>query len=366
MGNFGTCCYENKPYSKDTVLILEEYYDDLFRPKIYKVYRLNSFHNYGYRRQILLEQEFIEMQNKNITKKISVIDFFRTNSKILSKIEKALLKFTYLNMDIYLKSFQDPNNLFFNVAMFVLSNTKNNLDKKQEILLDIINSSFFECKKNEQKIDLDKFKKLIKNLIYISLTIFLNIILLQVFETKDNIIKLLEETTNFKLADKYNKYSIAEYKTYSYDQLWQFETDQNFLQLMRELSTGAIESEDSNTQIKIIVDLRRMRKFHSDLFLVTFNNIISYFIDNMIYNNDSNVTYNALVLITEIFSQYGQEEVGEWITDLLQAVLQQSSSSNEEIRKQCSLALYNTGNNMYYEDTLTTLIKSLIEQDDIE
>jgi hypothetical protein len=149
-----------------------------------------------------------------------------------------------------------------------------------------------------------------------------------------------------------------------YDKLNPFAQDQNFLKLIRDISTGVIEIFEPVSQISLITDLRRLRKFHKDLFITVFDNITSQFIDNMVYNNFSQVTFHSIVLITEIFGEYDEQIKSYWIKDLLQATLQHTTHKDIHVKDQCQFALHNLSSNMLFEETLYTLFISLDDSDD--
>jgi hypothetical protein len=144
----------------------------------------------------------------------------------------------------------------------------------------------------------------------------------------------------------------------NFQNLENFSQNQNYLKLMRDISTGIIENENFQTQLKYINELRRVRKFHQDLFSVTFNNILNDFIDNSMGSNDPELVYNSLILVTEIFSFYEFYDINNWIPDLLTKVIELSAQEkNQLILNQSFIALYFLANNMFYEETLLTLLR---------
>jgi hypothetical protein len=202
----GNCyhCREREGENETTVVLYDEVY--YLRENIYKVFRINPMHNYGTRRQIQLERDYEVSKKQRNPAGVKLIDqlssFFTgvggTCSKIFDNIEQNIITYTIRKLEEHLSLFKTCDNLFINVFMFVLSNTKNNIDRKQEIVNEIINDSFFN-NDTEKQVDVKKIKYFIKSIIKISLSIFLNFIILQVFVKKENIPKMLEDE-----ADKTN------------------------------------------------------------------------------------------------------------------------------------------------------------------
>jgi hypothetical protein len=144
----------------------------------------------------------------------------------------------------------------------------------------------------------------------------------------------------------------------NFDNLQAFPKNQNYLKLMRDISNGIIENKHLQNQIHYITELRRIKKFHQDLFSVTFNNILHNFIENLMGSSDPEVVYNSLILVTEIFSFYEFQDINIWVPNLLTKVIELSvTEKNEFLLKQSLLALYNLANNMFYEETLVTLLR---------
>jgi hypothetical protein len=150
----------------------------------------------------------------------------------------------------------------------------------------------------------------------------------------------------------------------SFDQLMPFDQSQTFLQLMVGISTGVIECDDSSKQIEIITDLRRMRKFHSDLFKKTFDNILTKFLNNMVYKDEPEVAYNALLLVSEILEFYDFEGIDNWVQDLIQAALEYTVSPHQRLKEMATLSLFNAGQNMYFEEAFLVLFENSIERED--
>lgn len=150
----------------------------------------------------------------------------------------------------------------------------------------------------------------------------------------------------------------------SFESLLPFDQEQNYLKLMREISTGIIECKNPNDQINYINELRRMRKYHSDLFEAIFSNILSYYIINLIKSSNVEICINSLILISEIFSYYDYtSQKNQWIPHLLPLVIELSTSNNEIIKKHSYIGLNNLANNMFYQETLNTLLELIIESD---
>lgn len=229
----GNCCTDKRDLNEEISIVVDDFYS--LKEKIYKIFRLNPFHNYGSRRQLLLEKDFEEHRARKLKEEADssniLSDFLTRKGNLnLNKFEKNLINLTIKCLKVLIKEFasvfeernsnnsphnQDktsntshinniyppsitsPETLLLNILMFVLSNTKNNSDKKQEIVIDIINASFL----NEEKIDLEKFKKYVKNLVQISLQTFIIVIMLQVFEEKEKIEELQKSFDKSKNAN---------------------------------------------------------------------------------------------------------------------------------------------------------------------
>jgi len=154
-------------------------------------------------------------------------------------------------------------------------------------------------------------------------------------------------------------------ETFSEERLTNFPQNENFLKLMQETSTMVIESKNQNEKIYCLTQLRRMFKFHSDLFKVTFSNILPHFITNLVLTDESEVVYNSLILVSEIFSIYEFDGINEWMRSLIESVLSLSSSNDGNIRDLSLIALNNASNNMFYEETLEALFESLNNKNEI-
>lgn len=151
-----------------------------------------------------------------------------------------------------------------------------------------------------------------------------------------------------------------------YDYLVSYLDNQNYLKLMRDIQTGVKESVTKEDQIYFITELRRMRKYHRDLFSKIFSNILKDFEVSMLFNDDSEVVYHALILVSEIFSFYEESYVNEWIKDLLKSVIEISAGNeNFQIKKQTCIVLHNLAYNMFYEETLLTLFTLIKEEENI-
>lgn len=150
----------------------------------------------------------------------------------------------------------------------------------------------------------------------------------------------------------------------SYGDLLPFDQKQRFLQLMVEISTGIVECSDSEKQIQFVTDLRRMRRYHLDLFKTTFNNILMKFINNILNNEEPEVVFQGLLLVSEIFSFYDFEIINDWVPDLIQITLELSTSHELKIKEMANMALYNAGNNMYFLESFQILFENLIEREE--
>jgi hypothetical protein len=148
---------------------------------------------------------------------------------------------------------------------------------------------------------------------------------------------------------------------FTFEDLKDYDRSQNYLQLLRELSTGVKESKHPNHKITIAHELRRLRKYHSDLFSAIFSNIVPSFVSNFLEDDNYEVNYYSLLLVSEIFSEYSYnndfvDTLEEWISQLLPAALELSVSTNIMVSTQAALTCDNLANNMFYEQTVMSLI----------
>jgi hypothetical protein len=151
-----------------------------------------------------------------------------------------------------------------------------------------------------------------------------------------------------------------------FDSISQFDLNQDYLKLIRQTLTGIKEGKDDENQINNINELRRLRKYHSELFLASFSHILPYFINNLMKSSKLEICCNALTLVSEIFSYYFETGINSWIPDLLPITIQLSSSNFGLIWKQSYYALNNLANNMYYQETLYTLLEIVTENDEVQ
>jgi hypothetical protein len=163
-----------------------------------------------------------------------------------------------------------------------------------------------------------------------------------------------------------NQQTNLKFNFVTFESLPNYDPDQNYLKLMREISTGIIESIDTYEQINFIIELRRMRKYHTDLFDAVFSNLLPYFIENLMKNSKIEVCYNSLILVTEIFSFFRGGPINTWIEELLPISIKFSTSKFVIIQKQSLIALYNLANNMVFDCTLTVLHEIILENEELE
>jgi hypothetical protein len=113
--------------------------------------------------------------------------------------------------------------------------------------------------------------------------------------------------------------------TISYYDLKPFDQSCHFVKLLTDTSTALAESQNIDNIIDSLLTLRRILKYHYDLFKTIFNNIYSRFITNILYSNFPEVVFNGLTLVLDLFSQTENvdedSDIQEWLVDLLQTVL---------------------------------------------
>lgn len=151
-----------------------------------------------------------------------------------------------------------------------------------------------------------------------------------------------------------------------FSELYSYPLNQNFLTLMREISDGVLESNDPQQQIKCIKELRRMRKHHRDLFYVTFLNIRENFENRIMLSDNSEVVYNSLILVTEIFSVYDLDDpdIQKIAGHLLKTVLEITGVPHPQIYHQCLTCLYLSSHNMIYEEVFYELLKKIADSNE--
>jgi len=163
-----------------------------------------------------------------------------------------------------------------------------------------------------------------------------------------------------------NQLTNLKFEFVTFESLENYDPNQNYLKLMREISTGVIESRDTKEQIYFIRELRRMRKYQTDLFEAVFGNILPYFLENLMKNSKIEICYNSLILVTEIFSFFKLGSINTWIEELLPITVKFSTSKFGIIQKQSLIALYNLANNMVFDSTVTVLHEIIYENEELE
>jgi hypothetical protein len=154
---------------------------------------------------------------------------------------------------------------------------------------------------------------------------------------------------------------------YKFEDLLPYDSKQNYLKLMRDISTGIIECNEPRDQVLMINELRRMRKYHMDLFEKTFSNILKCFVDNCLQSSNGFVLGISIKLVSEIFSYYDFDFIDNgsyWIPTLLEQVLQHAICNDDCIRKLACEALDNLANNMVYQQTIESLITNMNDESD--
>lgn len=237
----GNCCLNQKEVNVEIMLTEENYIKDI-REKIYKQFRLNPFHNYGTRRQKEFIQEYID-KDKEVMNSLSKMNsdieinysqnypltfnafILKNCKKRFDEYERKMIIFTKEILGEQMDIFKEPEIIFMNVLMFVLSNTKNNYDEKYEFVDNMIQNSFLDNSNinigsnilpSDKKIDLDKSRQIIKTLVNIIINTFINFVILPVYEDKSNIVQIIgNEKVNgqdgYKLQNKYDRESLPDF-----------------------------------------------------------------------------------------------------------------------------------------------------------
>ena len=150
----------------------------------------------------------------------------------------------------------------------------------------------------------------------------------------------------------------------SYDKLEKYPSNINYVSLLREVSNGATTLGDTNKLISTITELRRMRKYHKELFEKTFDNIISRFITVYFKSSNDNTHNNHVLLagisfVNELFSEFQFEFDESWIEKLYFAIEQFFCSKDNIIKQLSREAANNLSINMHFTTTFTVFIESL-------
>lgn len=150
----------------------------------------------------------------------------------------------------------------------------------------------------------------------------------------------------------------------SYDNLPPYAEEENFLEVMRTVSTliVQIEEKDWKDQFNLLNELRRMLKYQKELFFNIFNNykIHQKILPKFINSLRSNLAKVALTLVSEIFNTYETESVNEWIDSLLPEVLLKSAIDLKAfIKEEAVKCLKNFSENMFYPESIISLLKGI-------
>lgn len=145
-----------------------------------------------------------------------------------------------------------------------------------------------------------------------------------------------------------------------------FDQSVDYISLLREVSNNATTKTDTNTQLKTIFDLRRMRKYQEKFFEATFSNILGRFISCYVDENKDNesVIEAFLFFIGEIFSDYQFDFNESWIYKLYNVIEKYFFSSNQKLSELAKNAAKNLAIHMNYTPTLICLFDTLADCDE--
>lgn len=106
-----------------------------------------------------------------------------------------------------------------------------------------------------------------------------------------------------------------------------------------------------------------MRKYQRALFDVTFDNILSRFVEKFIinFNDKSPVLYQSLFFINEIFSEYNFDFNYSWLEQLYPPVEEYVFNSNEQVSQLAKMVIRSFAVNMKYSTTIEVLLNSLLD-----
>jgi hypothetical protein len=157
------------------------------------------------------------------------------------------------------------------------------------------------------------------------------------------------------------------YEPTTYSNLNTYSLNDDFLKLVINTLAGIQESKSTSEQAFHVVELRRIRKFDLNFFENIFNNIASHF-ERYIRHEDPTVAVESLTLCCEIFSYYKFEgPLREWMCYLIPAVIDQTTNKTQhKVKLTAVAAIANLSENMFYPETVETLLDIILESENEE
>jgi hypothetical protein len=149
----------------------------------------------------------------------------------------------------------------------------------------------------------------------------------------------------------------------SLQELPDYPPDTRLLHVFRNISTKIVEYEDLDWMSKfdLINELRRLRKYHKDLFFTILNNynIHKHILPELINSLRVNLAKVTLIFVYEIFNFYEEEHVNKWISYLIPIVIKKSVL-DPNLKEISRYALQSLSENMFYEETILALLEEIL------
>jgi len=143
----------------------------------------------------------------------------------------------------------------------------------------------------------------------------------------------------------------------SFEDLPPFEETTNPFNLLRQ-ACALLQKEFTNAEVYLAVinDLRRMRKYHYDVFVSMVTSVLKTVCITIQKCPNEKQVIASLVFVKELTSQYSTDAIGNCMEYLLPVILKASlTTSNEDIQEEAYNSLNSIANNMFYISTYETL-----------
>ena len=148
----------------------------------------------------------------------------------------------------------------------------------------------------------------------------------------------------------------------NYNELTNFNANENMLELMRGITKAFKNDYDSSLKIKAITDFRRLRKFHKEYFNVTFDNIhnrlLEKTLDNQFEKNEF-LLYYIIYFMNEIIIYNSAEMPSEWVEDIFYSIEKYVFNPIENLRNISREALQNIATEIQCTEKIICFFKQL-------
>jgi len=124
------------------------------------------------------------------------------------------------------------------------------------------------------------------------------------------------------------------------------------------------EFTDSEKYILAINDLRRLRKYHYDVFISMVGSVLATVATTIDKCPVEKQVIVSLVFLKELFSGYTSNNIANSLPYLIRAVLKASLSQNEDIKEESYNCLNFIAHNMFFMTTYETLCYAVIDMDE--